>query len=338
MNWHTAWLVLTALMFAGYLVTESRSIGIGLVLPVLGRNDDDTDAVVGTVGPYFLGNEVWIVSVMGLLIGGFPIFEGTLLSGLFPLFAAFVLGMVVRGAAVHFRRRHPSPRWRHGWSAALTGASLVLALALGLIGAALLHTLPLRPDGVLPLTFSALFTPFGLVCGLTSVLFFALRGAAFAASRTRGPLAERSIRLASLLTRLALASAFAAFVVGLLTSDVRASVQQPVAVYALAGAVAVALVGCDVLAMRHAARPALALSAVVLLAAAAAVAVGRLPYLIVSGYGEAAGMTVAEGSADPAVLAPLFWVVAVLMPLLAALQWWAGRLYRQVRTGARAYF
>ncbi|WP_327581137.1 cytochrome d ubiquinol oxidase subunit II [Nonomuraea sp. NBC_00507] len=338
MTWHAAWLVLTGLMFAGYLLTEGRSIGIGLILPVLGRSDRDRDAVVDTIGPYFLGNEVWIVSVVGLLIGGFPVFEGTLLSGLFPLFAAFALGMVVRGASFHFRRRHPSPRWRRGWAAAITAASLVIALALGAIAAALLHALPLRPDGVLPLTAGVLFTPFGLACALTSVLFFALRGAAFAATRTRGPLAGRAIGLASLLTRLALAGAAISFGVGLLAADVRASVQQPIVVWVLAGVVAVALVVCDVFAMRAAPRRALALSGVVLLAAAAAVAVGRLPYLLVSQYGDSAGMTVAEGSADPVVLAPLFWVVAVLVPLLAALQWWAGRLYRTARTGARAYF
>jgi cytochrome d ubiquinol oxidase subunit II len=334
MTWHAAWFALTGAMFAGYLFTEGRSIGIGLVLPLLGRDDDDRDAVIASVGPWFLGNEVWIVSVVGLLVGGFPIFEGTLLSGLYPLFVLFVIGMVVRGVAFHFRKRQPSARWRRGWAQAITGASLLLALSLGAIGAALLHVLPLRPDGVLPLTLGVLFTPFGLVCGLTSVLFFALRGAAFAATRTEQPLAGRAAGLASLLTRLALGGAVLSFAVGLLTADVRASIQQPVAVYAAAAAVAVALVLCDFFVMRQALRPALALTGVVLVAAALAIAVGRLPYLLVSAHGAAAGMTVAEGSADPAVSGPLFYAVAGLIPVLLGVQFWARRMYRAGQAGA----
>ena len=78
-----AWYALLGAFFAGYLVLGGYDYGVGLLLArrttPAGRR-----AALNAVGPFFLGNEVWLVAAVGILFGAFPTLEGELLSGLYP--------------------------------------------------------------------------------------------------------------------------------------------------------------------------------------------------------------------------------------------------------------
>ncbi|WP_340377071.1 cytochrome d ubiquinol oxidase subunit II [Streptomyces sp. SS7] len=339
MTIQTAWLGLFGLLFVGYLIMDGRTIGAGLALPVLGRDAAERSTVVHAVGPYFLANEVWIIAALGLLVGGFPIFEGTMLSGLFPFFIPFVVAMGLRGVSFHFRLRESAPGWRRLWESVLTFACLIQAVAWGFIGSLMFHALPLGDDEVLRVPASLLAEPFTIVCVCASIAVFALHGTNFVAARLAGPLSNRAVALAKKLGPAALLTVALSVIAGLFTDGVKDVVGHPRLVIGLVVLGVIGTVLSDV--ANYGGKPQLAFvgSSIVLVTAAFIVGAGRLPYLIVSSHGERQSMTVTEGAAEASVLHPLFWMVLVLLPVLIAAQFMTWRIARgRVREGSVGYF
>jgi ATP-binding cassette subfamily C protein CydC len=70
------WFVLIAVLWTGYLVLEGFDFGVGMLLPVLGRDDTERRVLINTIGPVWDGNEVWLLA--GLIP---PVAGGLTLSG-----------------------------------------------------------------------------------------------------------------------------------------------------------------------------------------------------------------------------------------------------------------
>ncbi|MBE1587995.1 cytochrome d ubiquinol oxidase subunit II [Nonomuraea angiospora] len=160
----------------GYLVLAGADIGVGMVLPYLGRTAAERREVIAAIAPFFLGNEVWLVATAGVLAGLFPELEGELLSGNYTVVVTLVLSWVVRDMGLWLRGRLPGPGWQTFWDGAIVAGSWGLALSWG---ALLCHVLVGLPPAL-------------VVGALVVAAVFATHGLAFAALRLRGTLRERA--------------------------------------------------------------------------------------------------------------------------------------------------
>lgn len=167
------WFLTFAVLLAGYFALEGFDIGLGALLPVLGRTPAARDRLVGAMAPFVLANEVWLVAIAGVLFGAFPALEGQALSRLYPLVVALLLAWIVRDAGLWFRRR-TAASWRPVWDGALTAGSAGLALAWGAILMAVVRGLPASP-----------FDLPGLAAGVAMLALLAWHGRTFAAWRLR---------------------------------------------------------------------------------------------------------------------------------------------------------
>ncbi|WP_327582731.1 cytochrome d ubiquinol oxidase subunit II [Nonomuraea sp. NBC_00507] len=180
------WFVLFAVLLVGYFALEGFDLGVGLLLPVLGRTREGRDRMVAAVAPYVLANEVWLVAVAGTLFGVYPRLEGEVLFGLYPVVVAMLLSWVLRDAGLWFRRRIDGRRWRGFWDAMIAFGSLGLSFGWGmaLYAAATGFT-------------SSPVHPVGLMLGVVVTLLFALHGWMFLAWRAPGDFPERRVGLGS---------------------------------------------------------------------------------------------------------------------------------------------
>ncbi|GGQ14013.1 cytochrome bd-type quinol oxidase subunit 2 [Actinomadura coerulea] len=172
--------VLLAVFSAGYLVLAGADVGVGMLLPWLGRDQRERRLVIASFAPFFLGNEVWLVAAAGLVAGAFPGLEHGLLEELYPLFAVLLFGWVVRDMGLWLRGRVDAARWRGGCDAAIVAGSWALALAWGSVLGSVLA------GGGLGV---------GSVAGLPLAVVFAWHGAGFARWRLPVGLAERARRV-----------------------------------------------------------------------------------------------------------------------------------------------
>ncbi|MCK2213495.1 cytochrome d ubiquinol oxidase subunit II [Actinomadura sp. ATCC 31491] len=161
----------------GYLVLAGADIGVGMTLPYLGRTAAERREVIAAIAPFFLGNEVWLVTAAGVLAGLFPELEGELLSGNYTLVVALVLSWVVRDMGLWLRGRVE----RAGWQALCDGATVAGSWGLALTWGLLLSHVLLGLTG-----------PVTVLPALVVAALFGTHGLAFAALRLRGGLRERA--------------------------------------------------------------------------------------------------------------------------------------------------
>src|SRR3712207_5198954 len=115
------WFVLIAVLWIGYLVLEGFDFGVGMLLPVLGRNDTERRVLINTIGPVWDGNEVWVIVAGGATFAAFPEWYATLFSGFYLPLLLILVALIVRGVAFEFRGKRDDATWRKRWDLAKIG-------------------------------------------------------------------------------------------------------------------------------------------------------------------------------------------------------------------------
>lgn len=335
MTSQAAWFSLIGVLFAGYLMLEGFDFGLGMTLPFIGRSDVQRRLVINAMGPFLLGNEIWLIAAVGLLAGALPILEDDLLTGLYPLIVSVLVCWVVRDAGVWFRSRRDGRKWRLTWDAAIVIGSLLVALLWGVIIADLLRGLPLGPSGRAAADTGGLISPFSLLCGLAFAAICCVHGAVFVALRTTGTLSARAAEV----TRRALPAAVVflalAAVAGVLTHQVRVAVGRPGVVLAIVGALAVLLVAATLAVTRN--RPGWAFAATTLATAlpVAILGVAVYPYALVWQTSARSGLPLAHVIAGTSTLDLLTYTLLPVLPLILLYQVWSWWTFGYIRDPLR---
>ena len=185
------WFLLIAVLWTGFFFLEGFDFGVGMLIPVLGKNDRERRVVVNTIGPVWDGNEVWLITAGGAMFAAFPGWYSTLFSGLYLPLLLVLIGLILRGVAFEYRSKHPGSRYRAmlDWFAII--GSFLPALVFGIGFANFVVGLP--NDGLLfDGSFWGLFGPFALLGGVMLVVLFLVHGSAFIALKTKGLIHDRA--------------------------------------------------------------------------------------------------------------------------------------------------
>ena len=229
----TFWFGLVVLAWVLYFVLEGFDFGVGVLGPLLGRDDHERGAAIRTIGPFWDGNEVWLVAAIGVTFAAFPAWYATLLSGLYLPMALILLLLAVRGVTLEFRGKKDGVRWRRGCDAALAVSSAAVVMLWGAVLTVFARGLALSADGTvfgsgLGRSLAPLLTWQAVLGALLALGAAVLLGATFLALRTTGPVRRRARRAS------VLAGAVLAAVLLVVSAESRA--------YAAAGVVALGVV------------------------------------------------------------------------------------------------
>ncbi|WP_328651018.1 cytochrome d ubiquinol oxidase subunit II [Micromonospora sp. NBC_00330] len=321
-----AWYAVLGLFFASYLVLAGYDYGVGLLL-ARGVGPAGRREALTALGPFFLGNEVWLVAAVGILFGAFPLLEGELLAGCYPAVVGALVGVILVTVGVQLRSRPDDERIRARWDRVVVIGSALAALGWGVLLAALLQGVPLQADGhVAGVTHLA--TPFAAATGLAMVTLVAVHGAIFLTVRLSAEAAAVVGRTARRLVPVALTAVALATVVGLLSARVRDAVQRPALAVLLPVLLVAALLAARAALTRR--RPGWALVATGAALALPVLLVGAAlwPYVLVSTTDPDASLLVADAAASAPTLRLLGWVALPLLPALLGFQamcWWVFR-------------
>jgi cytochrome bd ubiquinol oxidase subunit II len=194
-------------MFATYAMLDGFDMGVGIVYLLVARTDAERRTLLGSIGPVWDGNEVWLLAAGGTLFFAFPAAYASGFSGFYlPLIMVLWL-LIMRGTAVEFRNHIVSPVWMVFWDVVFAGASALLALFFGAALGNVLRGVPIDANGnfFLPLWTNFRTGPdpgildwFTITIGVASVAALAMHGALWAAMKSDGALQERARNIASL--------------------------------------------------------------------------------------------------------------------------------------------
>ena len=139
----TLWFITIAVLFTGYFILEGFDFGVGILLPVLGRDNLERRAMINTIGPLWDGNEVWIITEGGAMFAAFPHWYASLFSGFYLLLFAILIGLIIRGTAFEYRGKGTTDRWRRNWDVCLVAGSAIPAFFWGVVVANIVRGVPI---------------------------------------------------------------------------------------------------------------------------------------------------------------------------------------------------
>jgi cytochrome d ubiquinol oxidase subunit II len=334
----TFWYIAVTVMLAVYVVLDGFDFGVGIVYPMIARDEADRRAALTTIGPVWTANEVWLIAAGGLLFFAFPKVYAAGFSGFYLALIIVLWLLIARGLAIELRSHLDHPLWRTFWDLAFTGSSTLLALVFGTALGNLIRGVPLNQDGYF---FVALWTDlttgpdpgildwFTILMGLASVAILAMHGANYLAVKTAGEL-QRRARWAAWLGGFAAAG----LVVGALVSLPFVQplfhtnyAAHPIGyLFPFTGLAALgATIECR---RRNLDAAAFAASSLFILAMLASTAWGSYPNLLIATPDPAYSLTIFNGATDGYGLQVGFWWFLVGLGLIVVYQVTVHRAFR----------
>ncbi len=328
------WFILIAVFWAGYFLLEGFDFGVGTLLPFLGRNERDRQAMFDSIGPVWDGNEVWLVIAGGATFAAFPVWYATAFSGFYLALLLVLFLLITRVVSFEWWSKGDDPRWRTAWQWANTVGSIGAPFIWGVALANFLHGVPLDGQGDYAGDFLHLFRPYTVFAGLVVVLLFTFHGAGFLTLRTAGDLRERAARAAR---RLAVPAAIGtctllAWTVAVAVDRNEKDVFPPVLPAAL-GALALILAVVFVFGRRRG--WAFVMTAVGTVLVVATIFTSLYPRVLVSNPDFANSLTIANASSSHYALKVMTISALIVMPIVLLYQAWTYHVLRS-RVGAGA--
>ena len=352
------WWLLVGVLLVGFAIMDGHDMGVGTLLPFVGRSDVERRVVINTVGPHWDGNQVWFITGGGAIFAAWPLVYATAFSGFYWAMLAVLWALFFRPVGFDYRSKIQHPLWRSTWDWGLFIGGAVPPVIFGVAFGNLLQGVPFRFDDYLMPTYSgsfwALLNPFALLAGVVSSAMITLQGATYLAHRTEAQI-QRRAAAAGIGAALVLVATFVGAGIWLqgidgyrISSAVQAAaLPDPLSktVVREAGAWMANYTTAPLLWLLPGLGVAGALGAAALLAArrtlsafvASSLAVvgvigtagaSMFPFVMPSSTHLASSLTVWDSVSSHLTLGIMFWATLIFMPLIVVYTSWAYRVMR----------
>jgi cytochrome d ubiquinol oxidase subunit II len=332
------WYLLFVGIIAAYVVLDGFDLGVGIIHPIVPRDDRERRISLNAIGPVWDGNEVWLVVGGGVLFAAFPEVYATLFSGFYPAFMAVLAFLILRVVSIEFRSKQDTPGWRSLWDWVFGIASLLLALLLGIAFGDIAQGVPINSSHNIEFDPLTLLHPYALLVGVTAVAMLAQHGAIYLALKTEGDLQQRARRAGNVL--------IVAFIVLIVATGIATAVSQPhlVEPYRQIWPLVIPLLAVLAIAnivrenRRHNETAAFFSSAAGIVLLMASVGLGQFPNVLTSSLNSANSLTIYNSMSSQLTLTVMLIIAVIGLPLVLAYTVGVYWLFRgKVRLGERSY-
>ena len=323
----TTWFVLWGVLWTGYFVLDGFDLGLGTLMPFLARNDGERRVIFNAQGPFWDGNEVWLLTAGGATFAAFPGTYAVMFSSLYTPLMLLLFALILRGISFEMRSKEEAAWWRNTWDACMVVGSFLPALLLGVAFANIFKGLPLDKAGILHGNLLTLLNPYGLLGGVLFVMLFAVHGSLWLAIKASGELGGRGAAMAARLWPALLVVAVAFLVATWFATDLYANIGRwpLLAIFPL---LAVAgLLGTRVFLAQKAYWKAWGASAATIAGATAFGVAGLYPRLLPSSLDPAATLTAFNSASSHLTLSIMLGVALVFVPIVLLYQLWVYRTF-----------
>lgn len=352
------WWVLVGLLLIGFAIADGMDMGVGTLLPFLGKTDSERRVIINAVAPHWDGNQVWLITAGGAIFAAWPAVYATAFSGFYLAMLLVLTALFLRPVGFDYRSKLPDPQWRNTWDWGLFAGGTIPALVFGVAFGNLLQGVPFHFDSLLRPHYDAKFlwaligllNPFALLAGVISVLMLATHGAAWLQLRTDDVIA---LRAKDAIRYLAPAVALLFGLAGLwiyfgidgyriVSEPAHDALPNPLAkevvlapgawfdIYrnvpiAMLAPVIGLLAPFAVVALSQANRPGLAFasSALTMAGIISTAGLSMFPFVMPSSSAPNSSLTIWDAPSSHLTLTVMFWAVVIFLPIVLAYTVWA---------------
>ncbi|HCS39880.1 MAG: cytochrome d ubiquinol oxidase subunit II [Anaerolineaceae bacterium] len=327
MDLNILWFILVCVLYIGYFFLEGFDFGVGMLLPLIGKKDEERRAIINTIGPHWDGNEVWLVTAGGATFAAFPNWYATMFSGFYLGFFLLLLALIFRGVAFEFRSKLGSPRWRNTWDKLIGFSSFLASFLLGVVFTNVVRGVPIDGNQIFTGTFFTLLNPLSIVGGLAVVVVFLVHGANFLSLKLADDMHERAVKASKALWISALGTA-AIYLVWIVFST-QSFLDKGFTGMIAPLLAAVTLVLSRVFMGMKKEGWAFGMSGLTILFTVASLFVALFPNVMVSSTSAEFSLTIYNASSSPYTLKVMTIVACVMLPVVLAYQAWTYIIFKK---------
>ncbi len=323
MQLHTIWFVIVSIFWVGFFVLEGFDFGVGALHMLIGKTETERRVVINTIGPWWDGNEVWLIVAGASMFAAFPGWYATMFSALYLALVLLLVALFARGVSFEYRGKRESPRWRDGWTRAMTVGSVLIPLLIGVALGDLLHGLPINSHHDFTGNFFDLLTGYGLMTGVNLLVLSLLHGSTFLALRTTDVIRDRARAAGRTLGVLA-AVVNVAWCIWTLVVIGGGTVPEPTQIFGV-----IAVIFAQRLVTSGSDGWAFVASGFAIAASIGQIFISLYPNVMVSSTSHAYNLTVNNAAAGHYPLVVMTVVAVLLMPLVLLYQGWSFHVFRR---------
>jgi len=192
------WWLLVGVLLVGFAIMDGHDMGVGTLLPFVGKSDLERRVVINTVGPHWDGNQVWFITGGGAIFAAWPVVYATAFSGFYWAMLVVLWALFFRPVGFDYRSKIHNATWRSTWDWGLFIGGAVPPLIFGVAFGNLLQGVPFQFDNYLVSTYTGTFwqllNPFALLAGVVSSAMITMHGGVYLAHRTEGVIQARAAK------------------------------------------------------------------------------------------------------------------------------------------------
>jgi len=322
------WFFLWGLLWAIYFITDGFDLGMGSLLPFLGKDEKQKRVIYNAMGPLWDGNEVWLITAGGVTFAAFPLVYAVMFSSLYSALMLILFALIFRGVSLEFRANSESPGWRKHWDGCMFVGSLLPAILFGVAFANIFQGIPIDGEGVYHGTLFTLLNPYGLLGGVLFLLLFLVHGAIWLAIKSEGDLHDRAVGTAQKLWVVLLVVAVIFLIASIFATNLYDNyIANPLLFVFILIAVA-ALFGVRVFLGKGSYWKAWFSSALTIVSFTFYGVIGLYPNMFPSSIKPAYSLTAHNASSSPLTLKIMLVVVLIFVPIVLAYQIWTYNLFK----------
>lgn len=319
------WFALIGILFVGFFFLEGFDFGVGILLPFLGKKDADRRIIINTIGPFWDGNEVWLITAGGAIFAAFPNWYATMFSGFYLALLLVLVALILRGVAFEFRSKNESEKWRKNWDSVIFGSSAVLALLWGVALANLIKGVPIDKTMNYVGGFFDLISIYTLAAGVTTLLVFIFHGAVFLSLKTTGEIEKKAIKVAEVEGIYAIAAAIILIVLTFVQTDLfKSKLALTASILAF-----ILLALSWYLVRNNKGKLAMITNGLAIALGVGALFLGLFPRVMVSSISPEFSLTIQKAASSAKTLSLMTKVALVFVPIVLAYQAWTYWVFRK---------
>ena len=326
----TIWFFIWGLLWAVFFMTDGFDFGVGMLYPFLGKTEADKRAMINSIGPFWDGNEVWLITAGGVTFAAFPKVYAVMFSTLYTPLLLILFALILRGVAFEFRGQIDHPVWKKIWDICIFVGSFAPALLFGVAFANIFRGIPFDGQGLYHGNILKLLNPYGLLGGILFLLLFVLHGANWLALKTKGRLKVDAAKVAVKVWLALIPVAVIFLIASKFATSLYLNYLETPAFFLVIVISVVALLSVGFFLFIESYFKAWCASAVTIVSCTFFGIIGLFPTLFPSLLNPEFHLTAFNASSSPLTLKIMLFVVVVFIPIVIAYQMWTYRLFKGV--------
>ncbi len=195
MDLNNIWYFLIGIVFTVYIVLDGYDLGVGILNRKIGRTDQERRDLYYSIGPFWDGNEVWLLTGGGALFAAFPVVYASIFSGFYTALMLLLFFMILRIVALEFRSKMEEEKNRLLFDNLFMIASFLIVLLLGVALGNITRGLELSDGKNYFGGLSGLLNPYALFVGIFAVSVIIMHGSSYILLRFDGDVRFRALRI-----------------------------------------------------------------------------------------------------------------------------------------------